>query len=173
MLHTFDPTNEISKSNFVCDNITTPIQLSLATVGQDNRPRNVCVNYDLDESFNLFRKSSTTSQHSENISFNPHVGILIYGVYGLYDFWLYASGTVRSVEDRDELTSLLTIKYAAKGKQWRSPESMLGEETRRIYICELTEVYICDLDHKKTPVDLEILKKTRKASRRSSHSFTS
>lgn len=164
MLQTFDPSDEETKCQFVCDNMLKPIQMSLATVGQDLQPRNVCVNIDIDKDFNFFWKSRTTSRHSEHIAYNPQVWALVYWVYGVYDFGLYATGTVRTIENEEELYPLLQIKYINKGKPARSSEDFLWDIPKRIYLCELNDVYICDLEHKKTHVDLWRLRDMRRKS---------
>lgn len=165
MLHTFDPTNEEMKCQFVCDNIYGPVQVAISTVWEHNIPRNVCVNYDIDENFTVFWKSNSTSRHSQNLLKNPYAWLVFFETHSLYDFAFYASGKVDTVDDLTILEYYMQLKYADKGKPMRSLDHLSWDSPYRLYRCTLQEAYTRSLDQKKSPVNLALLQQERRTRR--------
>gem|GEM_PF-3771731 len=77
-MKTFDRKDNSSKIKFLFDHIKNYKQIGLATVGKEKGPWSVCVNFDIDENFNIFRKSNRNSRHSQDIDENPLISILIF-----------------------------------------------------------------------------------------------
>jgi len=153
----FDRNDMNSKIEFLLNNIKNYDDMSLSTVSPDGTPRSVCVNFDLDENWNIFWKSSSDSLHSQYLESNNHASILIYRAHDDYDFAMYSTWAVRVVTDKEELSKLLKVKYDNKGRFGKMCEQFVGESENRIYLYEIKELFVADKDHKKSEIDVEVL----------------
>lgn len=157
-MKTFDRNSEQSKIDFLLKNIINYNDMNLSVVDSNWNPRSVCVNFDLDENFNIFWKSNKSSLHSKNLIGNKNASILIYRAYDEYDFAMYSTGRVRVVDESIELNNLLKIKYDNKWRMGKSSDQFLWESSNRIYLYEVEQLYIADKSHEKEEVDLKLLR---------------
>lgn len=160
-MKTFDRDSEESKIDFLMINIVNYNDMGLSTSDSSWNSRSVCVNFDIDKRFNIFWKSAKDSLHSCNILDNGNASILIYRAYEEYDFAMYSKGTLRIVDDLDELNTLLKIKYHDKWRMNKNSEQFIWDSNNRIYLYEIDQLYVADKVHKKAEISIWVLKNQR------------
>jgi general stress protein 26 len=159
----FDVNNQESIADFVLSNLARHDLMAIATVDTDGKPWVVCVNLSYDNDLNIYWKSAKNSEHSKNVKENEDVGICIFShSEEVGDFGFYLKAKAREVVDSAELSHAIDVKYQQKGLEVPKPSDFLDPSTRAMYCAVVSEAWINDDRHTKTPVDLSVLRKQAK-----------
>lgn len=155
----FDSTDPASAIRFVRENLPRHKQFALATITATGTPWVVCVNLTTDKALNFIWKSQADALHSQNIQVNEAVSICVFSeTEGVGDFGLYCSAVAHEVTDPQELTTLLELRHATKGKPVPPLTEFSGDASARIYYAKVTEAWVNDDRHLKTAIDLDLLR---------------
>lgn len=158
----YDENNQESIADFVLNNLPRHDFFVLATANEDSTPWAVCLHKAYDTDINFIWKSAKSAEHSRNLYKRPDVAICMFSkTPEVGDFGFYCKATAHEVNDEAELSRLLAIRSA--GKEIPPTSDLLGESPLRLYYAKVTEAWVTDDRHKKTPVDLEVLRKKAKA----------
>lgn len=115
--------------------ITQVPYLTLATVGADGHPWNSPLWTAYDDAWNFFWTSSPNAQHSQNITAEPRVYIVIFDsaqAEGTGE-GVFLQGRAEELTDREEIAHAVEVFYRRKNKSAREPEDFLGDSPRRMY----------------------------------------
>lgn len=153
----YDENSQESVARFVLDNLPRHKQLAIATIDDDGKPWVVCVNLAYDEGVNFIWKSLKDTEHSKNVAARSDVSICAFSeTPEVGDFGFYCKAKAYEVTDQTELERLLAVRY--KGREVPNAREFLGNSPHRIYYAKITEAWINDDRHIKTPVVLKVLK---------------
>jgi hypothetical protein len=159
----FELDNQESIASFILANLKRHDLMAIATVDTVGKPWVVCVNLSYDTDLNIYWKSAKGSEHSKNITENEDVGICIFSHNDeVGDFGFYLKAKVHEVVDGDELAHAIKVKYEQKGLEVPPASDFLEPSSRAMYCAVVSEAWINDDRHTKTPVDLSILRKQAK-----------
>jgi hypothetical protein len=154
----YDENDQDTVADFVFKNLPRHKQLALATVGEDGKPWVVCVNLAFDGRINFIWRSLMASEHSKNVNARPEVSICVFSETAeVGDFGFYCNATAHEVNDEAELIRLLTVRYS--GREIPPVSDFLGDSPGRIYYARVGEAWVNDDRHKKTKLDLEVLRR--------------
>lgn len=157
----YDENNQESIARFILDNLPRHEHFALATTGDDAKPWVVCVNLAFDAEINFIWRSLTATEHSKNVNARPDVSICVFSkTEGVGDFGFYCKAVAREVNDEEELKRLLAVRY--RGREAPPTSEFLGDSPGRLYCAKVSEAWINDDRHIKSPVDLNILRKEAK-----------
>ncbi len=158
MITNYDENNQDSVADFVFNNLPKHKQFALATVGEDGKPWVVCLNLTFDSEVSFIWRSLMASEHSKNVNARPDVSICVFSeTPEVGDFGLYCKAVAHEVNDEAELKRLLAVRYS--GREAPPTSEFLGDSPGRIYYAKVSEAWVNDDRHKKTKLDLEVLRK--------------
>lgn len=155
----FDQNDPASIAAFVWRELPRHKQFALGTLDDDGRPWVVCLNLSFDNELNIFWKSLTDTEHSQHIVERPDVSICIFSENkAIGDYGLYTYATAREATDTSEIEHIIRHRY--KNKQHPSVSDFTGDASARLYIAKITQAWINDDRHIKSPIDLDVLRST-------------
>ena len=155
----FDEKDPKSVADFALKNLKRHDLFTLATIDEEGKPWVVCLNLCIDEIGNVIWKSRTSTNHSTHVGKNPSVAICVFSKSKEYgDFGFYAKATAHEVNNRDELSKHLKVRYEQRGEKVPSVNEFLGDAAVKVYYAEITEAWINDDRHIKTQIDLRELR---------------
>ncbi|HSI21261.1 MAG TPA: pyridoxamine 5'-phosphate oxidase family protein [Verrucomicrobiae bacterium] len=154
----FQGNNPESVINFIRTNLPRHKQFALSTVDGSGNPWTVCLNLSFDDELNIIWKSRKDTEHSQHILLHPQVAVCVFSEEeGVGDFGFYAKALAHEVTDLVEIEKCIAIRYLQKGKPAPAMTDFLGDSPDRLYMACLTEAWVNDDSHVKTPVALPIL----------------
>ena len=154
----YNENDQTTITDFILQNLPSHKMLALATVGADGKPWAVCVHTAFDMHVGFIWRSQVSAEHSKNIQARPDVSICAFSNSPkIGDFGFYCNAVAKEVGDEAELTKLLAIFY--QGREVPKVSEFTGDSLARLYYALPTEAWVTDDRHKKTAVDLEVLRK--------------
>jgi hypothetical protein len=130
---------------------------SLATIDDEQKPWNVCVEFACDEQLNIFWKSRMDTLHSQYIAVRPDVSICVFSRQSpVGDFGLYFKARAREVADEKQKSYI--ISYLYKDRELPPASKFSGAAPTRLYMAEVSAVWLNDDSHTKTAADLKTLR---------------
>jgi len=132
------------------------LYVTIATASKDGQPWNSPVFAAYDEHYNFYWTSWAGTQHSQNISENPKVFLLIYDstVPQGQGEGVYIKATAGEMTYPVEMEHAVSLLYKRKGKEPRKVEEFLGESPRRLYKATPKQCWVnLDIDVKSNFID--------------------
>jgi uncharacterized protein YhbP (UPF0306 family) len=156
----FDLEDSGQVARFVAGQLPRHKQFVLATVDELGKPWVVALNLTIDEQCNVIRQSKKDTEHSQHIRHNPIVAISIFSeTEEVGDFGFYAKAVAREVTDESEVAKLLHLRFARQNRPVPHVSDYIGQADYRLYHAQLQEAWVNEERHRKTPVDLPLLKR--------------
>lgn len=160
---TYDENDPSSIALYCHEHLASCLVFSLATVSPEGQPWSVCLNLTVDDEGDIIWRSHNMTEHSRHIVAHPNVAISAFLHTGDVEFGFYARATVHEVVDEQELHKNASIRYTQRQDESVPGGSELaGESPYRLYHATLTEVWVSDVRHLKSKVDLELLRNLTK-----------
>lgn len=127
---------DISNTNTAKAVINAIQYITIATVDSSGQPWNAPVYCAFDENYNFYWASSQESQHSENISANNKIFLVIYdstSPEGRTENGVYMLAKAYQIDDPVEINKAIKYMYERKSKQPKKVEDFMGDAPRRVY----------------------------------------
>ncbi len=158
-MKTYDENDLKSVALYCHENLASCLVFSLATVSPDGRPWSICLNLSVDDKGDIIWRSHKMTEHSQHISHNSNAAISAFLHTGDVEFGFYARATVHEVVDELELKKNVSVRYTQRDSGSLPDNTELaGESPYRLYHATLTDVWVSDVRHLKTRVDLDTLR---------------
>jgi hypothetical protein len=136
--------------------ISKLLYITVATATPNGLPWNSPVFAAFDENYTFYWTSWPGTQHSQNITANPHVFLVIYDstVPQGQGEGVYIQANALEVTDIKDIQRGSDILYARKGKPTRDAKEFLGDSPRRMYKAVPEKAWVnLDIDVKNSFID--------------------
>lgn len=158
-MDSIDLSNAETVANFVLANLPRHKLFVLSTVDTEGYPWAVCLNVGFDNEMNIIWRSRKDTEHSKHLLQQPNVSVCIFSKdETLGDFGFYAKGLAEEIVNEAELEHLLALRFSKKGEAVPEAKDYLGDSSYRLYRAKLSEAWLNERSHSKTPIDLGLLR---------------
>lgn len=117
---------------------------TIATSDISAKPWNTPVFYAYDTKLNIYWSSHPSSQHSQNITVNPNVFIVLYNSTSLSADGLYLEALAEEIIDRTEIIKALDLLGNRREKPFQYIENFSPPGPQRIYKATPRQVWVND-----------------------------